>query len=288
MNRSILNEFATIIAGDILLVVLIAINAQGIINPLAIVRFILGLGYVLIIPGYMLQKMLFPREVDLDSIERVALSLALSVAIIPPIALLLNWLPWGIRIWPIIVSLSVFIVVCMAGAVIRYRFTPPEEKVQTSNKINLRAWWAGLEKQNRLVLVILVGILAVASLTSISILVMPKPAEFFTEFYILGQEGLAEDYPREITAGQTVSITTGITNREGTSSTYNIKIMAGEEVIGQAGPIVLQDQATWEQPVEFSVPTAGADQQVTFLLEREGQQDPYRTLRIWVNVIAGP
>src|SRR3972149_42796 len=68
-------------------------------------RIILGLPFVLFFPGYALMAALFPRKDDIDPIERVALSLGLSIAVVPLIGLALNYSPWGIRLDPILASL---------------------------------------------------------------------------------------------------------------------------------------------------------------------------------------
>jgi uncharacterized membrane protein len=44
----------------------------------------------------------------LESLERLALSIGLSLAIVPLIGLLLNYTPWGIRLTPITISLATF------------------------------------------------------------------------------------------------------------------------------------------------------------------------------------
>lgn len=51
---------------------------------------------------------LFPKRGDLDAIEILALSIGLSLAITPLIGLLLNYTPWGIRLDPIVISLTTF------------------------------------------------------------------------------------------------------------------------------------------------------------------------------------
>ena len=65
------------------------------------IRIILGLLFVLFLPGYSLIAALFPKKKDLDTIERLALSFGLSIAITPLIGLLLNYTPFGIRLTPI-------------------------------------------------------------------------------------------------------------------------------------------------------------------------------------------
>jgi uncharacterized membrane protein len=56
---------------------------------------------VLFFPGYVFITALFPEKKELDNLERLALSLGLSIAIVPLIGLLLNYTPWGIRLIPL-------------------------------------------------------------------------------------------------------------------------------------------------------------------------------------------
>ncbi|MFN2228017.1 MAG: DUF1616 domain-containing protein, partial [Anaerolineae bacterium] len=78
----------------------------------------------------------------------------------------------------------------------------------------------------------------------------------------------------------------GITNREGVPATYRIETLVGDQPIGDAGPISLADGETWEGPVQFTLPQPGDDQQVLFFLYRDGDPEPYRSLRLWLNVTA--
>jgi uncharacterized membrane protein len=80
------------------------------------VRIILGLPLVLFLPGYALIAILFPRKDDLDGIERVALSFGLSIAITPLLGLGLNYTPFGIRLVPILIVLSVFTIAIAISA----------------------------------------------------------------------------------------------------------------------------------------------------------------------------
>lgn len=76
--------------------------------PWVISRWILGLVFVLFLPGYVTVETLFPESHDLNGIERFALSVGLSLALAPLIGLLLNYTPWGIRLTPMVISLSTF------------------------------------------------------------------------------------------------------------------------------------------------------------------------------------
>ena len=74
---------------------------------------------MLFLPGYSLIAALFPRKDDLDGIERIALSFGLSIAITPLLGLALNYTPFGIRLLPILIVLSVFTVSLALGAYVR-------------------------------------------------------------------------------------------------------------------------------------------------------------------------
>lgn len=89
------------------------------LTPLAgiqAVRVPLGLLMVLFIPGYTLIAALFPKKDDLDGIERLALSFGLSISVVPLIGLGLNYIPWGIRLTPVVISLAFFTLAMAASA----------------------------------------------------------------------------------------------------------------------------------------------------------------------------
>ncbi len=76
--------------------------------PLVYVRYILGSIFVLYLPGSMLIEALYPRGEELEPLERLALSIGLSLAVVPLIGLVLNYTPWGIRLTPVSISLAIF------------------------------------------------------------------------------------------------------------------------------------------------------------------------------------
>lgn len=85
------------------------------LSPIALwiiyLRYILGSISVLFLPGYVLIEALYPKEQDLSSLERLALSIGLSLAVVPLIGLLLNYTPWGIRLESVLISLTIFIAI---------------------------------------------------------------------------------------------------------------------------------------------------------------------------------
>jgi len=101
--------------------------------PIVYARYLFGAVFVLFLPGYSLVRALFGRR-ELDSIERLALSIGLSLALVPLAGLLLNYTPWGIRTAPVTFSLLGLTVVFASAAVAREYGTRKEPEVQESPK----------------------------------------------------------------------------------------------------------------------------------------------------------
>jgi uncharacterized membrane protein len=251
----------------------------------------LGLAFVLYIPGYLLQALFFPKKEDLDGIERAGLSLGLSVAIIMLLVLLLNALPWGLRPWPIILAQGGLVLLLAAGvALVRWRL-PIGEAYSPALRPRPRRWWAGLSSGERVAMGGMGGALLLALLIAAWVFLFPSPGEFMTEFYMLGKGGLAEDYPRAAAVGETLAVTMGITNRERGAQTYYVEgwVQDGwdetrRQQVGLYGPYELAVGETVEVPLSWSMPWAGEDQRVEFLLFMIGEEGVYRELRLWVDV----
>ncbi len=53
----------------------------------------------------------------MDTIERIALCLGMSIVLIPIVGLILNYTPWGIRLIPVTLSLLVLTVIFATVAI---------------------------------------------------------------------------------------------------------------------------------------------------------------------------
>lgn len=277
---------ALIVAGEFLRL------PAAISQLLAVLRLLLGLVYVLYVPGYCLTVALFPRADDLDGIERAGLSLGLSIAWVPVLALGLDQLPWGLRLWPIFLGEIASILLFGAAAVWRRGRLPSEQAHAPDVVWRPRPWWRGLRMLERRVYLLCAGALLVAGLAATWIFLAPSPNELMTEFYILGQEGLAKDYPRQAAVGETLAVTMGITNREREAMTYTVEVWAVDPwstqqlLVGTAGPFSLPAGESVEKPLNFWMPWAGDDMMVVFSLHAVERPDdePYRSLSLWLDV----
>jgi uncharacterized membrane protein len=120
------------ILASILAAIVIFVTPEK-IAPWNHLRNVLGSVFVLLLPGYSFMRTLFPVQTstvqgtqvsigNLDTVERTALSLGLSLALVAIIGLLLNYTSFGIRLTPVFWSL--FILTCIfatAASIREYR-----------------------------------------------------------------------------------------------------------------------------------------------------------------------
>lgn len=270
---------------DLLFLVLLALALPLLqVTPWPILRIAVGLPAVLFAPGYTLTAAAFPRRADMGGVARAALSFGLSVAVIPILALLLDRLPWGLRPLPIVLAMASFILVASCVALVR-RMALPADVVAVPPAIEPLSWSSVISR--RVLTQYLLGglVLAIVLGTAAYSLARPDPSSRLTEFYALGAGGLAESYPREIAPGQSIQVELGIVNREGAPGRYRVEARSAGQLLAQAGPIDLIDGASWRAPLSYALPQPGLDQQVDILLYRDDAPQPYRQLRLYVNVL---
>lgn len=81
------------------------------VEPWIYLRYVFGAVYVLYVPGAVFIEALYPKRVELEDLERFALGVGLSLALVPLVGLVLNYTPWGIRLNPIYVGLTLLTLV---------------------------------------------------------------------------------------------------------------------------------------------------------------------------------
>lgn len=259
-----------------------------------IIRSALGLVMVLFVPGYALIAALFPNKKDIDGIERAALSFGLSIAVAPLIGLGLNYTPWGIRLDPIVVCLTVFTLACSLVANKRRhelnaeeRFSIDFEKAYKDVKGEIFADKTSLDK----VLTVILVISIVLSICMVAYVIMvPKQGEKFTEFYILGPGGKADNYPTRYALGDQKPVIVGVVNHEYRNITYDLVVALNDSVTVSklySEQLTLEDNKTWEKKIDLKPDRAGTNMKMEFLLYADGNMTaPYRECHLWVNVTA--
>jgi uncharacterized membrane protein len=276
-------------------------------------RILFGIPMVLFIPGYALIAALFPGARDIDSIERTALSFGLSIAVVPLIGLALNYTPWGIRLDPVIISLSILTIsLCLIAQYRRARLRPEERFVLPLDTIrqSLASEFFPREtsRLNRTISVLLLIAIVAAVATTVYVIVVPKEGEKFTEFFILGDKGKASDYPSRLLVGGNTSLFIGVGNHEYRNITYTVETylvnMSFDEKTNTSSllsmdrldrfTVPLSHNQTITLPYTFKPERTGYNR-IEFLLFNESVPDErvmgmdrmnqsYRDLNLWVTI----
>lgn len=97
--------FWLVFSGLVLMSLTIYVLPQ--VPPFTWIRIGLGFLTSLYLPGYTFIEALYPQKTELEGLERFALGVGLSLALTPLVGFVLNYTPWGIRLDPITVSITI-------------------------------------------------------------------------------------------------------------------------------------------------------------------------------------
>jgi len=195
------------------------------LNETNVIWIILGIPSLFFIPGYLILYVIFPSkktDKNLGIVERIAVSIGLSLAIISFIGILFNYTPWGLHIAPLLtISLILFSTGVGLIAVYRWSKIDPDERFTITLDF---PWRKTNTKSEKLLTIILTILILITSLLFIYSITTPKPEEHFTEFYVLGSNYKTQGYPLNINAGEKTNIIIGINNHEHQTIEYTIEI----------------------------------------------------------------
>jgi len=291
---------------DILSVLLIL---SVIFIPVSIARIILGLPFLLFFPGYILVAVLFPKS-EMDIVERIAVSFGISIVAIGLIDIGLNYTPWGIRLEPELYSIFVFVFILSIIAIVRRRSYGRKDPTSV-NIWGISRIFKGSTLNKTLNIIMIVAILGMMG-SMIYVFAKPKVGEKLSEFYILGVNGMAEDYPTKFVLGSNmmvVSVQYGsgtpavsekwgrvmldIVNQEQQNTSYTVVMQIdsaqvdipfqGNEV-KSIGPIDLAPEEKWEQEIGIVPQHTGQNQEVELLLYKNSEAQPSLNVHLFINV----
>lgn len=296
-------------------------------------RVAVVLPLLLFLPGYALLSALYPgRPTDggprtegrrsVDGVERFVLSVALSLALTPGVALVANFTT-GIRTLPIAVGLLLVTFGCVTVALLARLRTPPAVRFRfdgralvadvhdrsfttRGRRLRREGLFAAETNGQRLLNVVLVLALVVFSASvGFAAVAMESPAddETFTEFYLLGETEDGElstaAVPKEFGSGESRSVYVGIENHEERQVEYTTVVLL--QRVGEDGSV--QETSRLDQ-FSVTVPAGGVERterelspdvegdrlRLVFLLYRGDvpsnptQENAYRRTRVQVTV----
>jgi uncharacterized membrane protein len=250
--------------------------------PSNVIRIVLGVPFLLFMPGYALLAAIYTKKEGMDGIARIALSFILSLVIVAIIGIILNYV-WSIELEPILYS--VFGFVFIASIVSWWRESKLTKGERFSVEFTLRFSWWGQSVWEKL----LAAILVVAVIEAIGVVtytaINPKVKETFSEFYLLGQGGKATDYITDLKVGVASNMVVGIINHEGKNVNYRVEASMDESKLAEVGPISLGDKQESQIELNITPEKSGENQKLEFLLYKDDETIPYlEPIYLWVDV----
>jgi len=254
---------------------------------------VLGIAFVVFVPGYVLIAALFPRIESISNFERVSLSFGLSLAVTALVGLAISYSAAGVRVEPIVAGMAAVIVVLTIVATVRRHVLPVEDRFSIDLKKPLISLRQALfpehgDRTNKALSIVLVIVVLASTLLLSYAISATKQGESFTELYILAQDGKASNYTSTLKMGKPNPLTVCIANHEKKDTTYNLVIALNDSKRSQSlysHQLKLSDNETWKNTVNVTPDRAGENQKLEFLLYVEGNtSNLYRECYLWVNV----
>ncbi len=309
----------------------VASGASGWLRTAAVVPL------VTVLPGYAFVALLYPRsgttdsesfdqknrglstsrseKAGIDPIERIVLSVLLSVVIVPVVVLGSNFTPWGITLGPVFVGVVGCTALLLLGATVRRLSVPSEERFTPDYSIlrsplssrdtgGFGSTNSGRDPFNVALVVAVVLLVASVGYAAAN----PPSEDGFTELYVQTGEVTGETesmYPSQFAAGESRPLPLVVANEERLETRYTLVVL--EQRVDRTGTdervtetvTVTRQQFSLEpgenrtESVTIAPTMSGSDLRITVLLYRGGVPDDpsmdsaHRVLRLPIDVESG-
>lgn len=286
---------------------------------------IIGIGVLLMAPGYALTTALFPERSHTDApsehrdnhagiidtpstFERVLLAVGCSVALIPLVGIVLEFITASVTAGAIVSTLGGATVAFSFVGALRRLLLPKENRysLRTARRASvLRDQMMHFRSMAAIDVILVVGFVVAAGGLGAALLTADH-GENFTEFELTtvdpdSGDHIADGYPNEIQAGDDDEVWVGISNNEGESMEYTVVIEL--QAVGSDGEVTeresldrftvsLEDNETWRDAQTIAPTLTGDDIRIVFLLYKgeppadgnTNMDDAYRHAHFWVTV----
>ncbi|WP_277555851.1 DUF1616 domain-containing protein [Halobaculum limi] len=272
-------------------------------RPLALV---IGLPFVLLIPGYALVSVVFPRagETGLGEgkgwLSRLVLSIAGSVMAIAVVGVALEFTVWGFRREAVVGMLAAWTLAASAVAWYRRRQVRLEARAGASvSAVRDRAYDA--VAGDGPVGVFLTLLVVAVAIGGVAVVVADTTSSgTATEFYILGEnesgELVAGSYPMNLTVGERATVGIGVSTTRPTG--FNGSVVASLERVSVDGESVTITESRRLESFGVSVSSGettirrhtfqpqmtGERLRLTYRLYERGSESAFRSVHIWISV----
>nr|WP_267902941.1 DUF1616 domain-containing protein [Halomarina oriensis] len=282
---------------------------------------VLSLVFVVVLPGYVLVAVLFPRGSPpaadpaadrpgdrVDGLERVTLTLVGSLVVAALVGFALTYTPLGLTRGTFVTTMYGYLLVGVVAAAVRRRRVPRDDRFSVAPGPWVRTRVSGGSSADTALAVLVALAVVVALSASVYAVAMPIRGEAYTEFYAFTETDsgapVAADYPRSFVEGESRSLWLGIGNQEGESTRYTVVVQLQQVDESDGRPsvtasteldrfaVTLDDGRQWEREYDVTPPTTGDRLRLAFLLY-EGDPPATPTLEnadeeihFWISVEA--
>lgn len=264
-------------------------------------RIVLGLPFVLFLPGYALLAALFPEAGDrprsddhpegriqdrsIDLIERATLSFGMSIVLVPLVTFALSFVSWPLTTGSILLALGSVTLLCTVIAAVRRRQLPQGKRFVVPYRGWLDVARTTIESSNRRRAVLRIGLglsIVLALSTMTYAIAVPQQGERFTDFHLLSENDdgdlVAAGYPTAFEYGEPQPLYVGIANHERETIEYTIVIQLQRVETVDGDPTVTERQEldrfgstvdhgeTWQGSHSVAPTMVGKDLRLTYLL----------------------
>lgn len=142
------------------------------------------------------------------------------------------------------------------------------------------------QEQVRRVVTWVLAIALVGSIAAVGAIAInpPETTEPYTEFYLLGPDGNATDYPTKLATGESGNVIVGISNHEHRPVEYTLQVTWNGSVTAKR-TFTVQNEVTIKERVSITAPGSPGRYRVRFDLYKGGLEgDPDLYGRLWVTV----
>jgi uncharacterized membrane protein len=196
-----------------------------------VIRMILGVPFLLFIPGYLFLLCITPnhsKPSEIDFIHKIGMSIGLSIALVALNGIFLFYTPFGFHLESIVSSLIILVILLGIIALYRWRKTRQQKQIIiTFNTFSFKS----KSRLDQFLLILLIFAVTLTITTAGFISLLPIKQETFTEFYILGESGKTTSYPKTLTIGENANVKLGLINHEHKTVDYTIEIWLVNQTI---------------------------------------------------------
>lgn len=237
-----------------------------------------------------------------DLSKRRAFGIGLSTLVVSFIAAIPSYVARSIRI-PSITAVGLIVAAGICEVAHRQRMGSTAEK-RLAFAIDLpSAKWKSYSLKDKVLTVVLGASIIIAAAFLVTIFVITREGDRFTEFYILNKDGRADHYPSLLNTSEQGRVIIGIANHELTGLNYTVQVLliTVRFVYNQTTglndtleisnltlsnfSIQLEDGAKSERPFDFSISNMG-NYKLSFLLFRNlDERNAYRSVYLFVTVV---